>query len=247
VPSTPSANANDLPADLARLLNIHTALEQSMSLALATGQIAPDPDTGRVPAVLNHLGIAERGMGRVRMGVDDLRRLCWVWEWDRDTEHETPSSQETETILFQRTKRTRVDSDTSMRSVKIARVEEDEGGHLFDYPKLSKVKAPDNPFTDAPEPNTPKDWARGGSGFIITLAMHVQKNATTGTSKRVPAYGIGIEVDWAQEDVAGGRVGGMGAVARWTAAGETRKRAFKEKLEQWVEVSSTSGSKILMQ
>jgi hypothetical protein len=207
-----------------------------MSLALATGQIAPDPDTGRVPAVLNHLGIAERGMGRMRMSLDDLRRLCWIWEWDRDAEDETLSSQEMEPIL---SRRTRVDSDVSMRSVKIAKVEEDEDDNPFlDKPKPSKVKAQeDNPFVDAPEPETPRDWVRGGSGFIITPAMHAQKNAATGTSKRVPAYGIGIEVDWAQEDVAGGRVGGMGAVARWTAAGETRKRALKEKFERWVEVS----------
>jgi len=210
-----------------------------MSLALATGQMAPDPDTGRVPTVLNHLGIAERGIGRMRMSVDDLKRLCWVWEWDEDAEHEPPSSQEMEPILSQQATRTRVDSDISMRSVKITKVGEDEDHNPFlDTPKPSNVKAQrGDPSVDAPGSETPKNWVRGGSGFIITPATHLQKNATTGTSKRVPAYGIGIEVDWAQEDVAGGRVGGMGAVARWTAAGETRKRTFKEKLERWVEVS----------
>ena len=214
-----------------------------MSLALATGQIAPDPDTGRVPAVLNHLGIVERGMGRMRMGVDDLRRLCWVWEWDRDAEHEKLSGQETELILSQRTTRTRKDSDTSMCSVKITKVEGDEDDNPFlDTPKPSAVKAQDNPFVDALRSETPRDWVRGGSGFIITPATHVQKNVSTGTSKRVPAYGVGIEVDWAQEDVAGGRVGGMGAVARWTAAGETRKRAFKEKLARWIEVIIIGGT-----
>jgi len=217
-----------------------------MSLALATGQIAPDPDNGRVPAVLNHLGIAERGMGRMRMSVDDLRRLCWVWEWDRDVEHETPSSQEVGPILSPRTTRTRVHSDTSMRSVKVANMGEDENDDVFlDKPMSSKVEAQlDDPFYYAPESETPKDWVRGGSGFVITPTMHVQKNAVTGTSKRVPAYGIGIEVDWAHEDVAGGRVGGMGAVARWTAAGETRKRTFKEKLERWVEVSLLGGLRV---
>lgn len=209
-----------------------------MSLALATGQMAPDPDTGRVPAVLNHLGIAERGMGRMRMSVDDLRRLCWVWEWDQDAERQPRSSQDMEPILSQQTARTRVDSDISMRSVKITKVEEDENNNPFiNKPKLSNVKAQeDNPFVDAPGSEPPKDWVRGGSGFIITPATHPQKNTTTGTFKRVPAYGIGIEVDWAQEDVAGGRVGGMGAVARWTTAGERRKRSFKKKLERWVEV-----------
>jgi hypothetical protein len=220
-----------------------------MSLALATGQMAPDPDNGRVPAVLNHLGIAERGMGRMRMSVDDLRRLCWVWEWDRDAEHETLLSQETEPTLSQRTSRIRVHSDTSMRSVNTTNVEEDVDNNPFlDKSSPSMVRAQtDNPFAKAPEPENPKDWVRGGSGFIITPAMHVQKNAVTGTSKRVPAYGIGVEVDWAQEDVAGGRVGGMGAIARWTAAGGTRKRVFKEKLERWVEVSLLEGLRITMQ
>ena len=209
-----------------------------MSLALATGQIAPDPDNGRVPAVLNHLGIAEHGMGRMRMDVNDLRRLCWVWEWDRDVEHETPSSREVGPILSQRTTRPRVHSDTSMRSVKTANVGDENDNFSLDKPMHSKVGAQiDNPFDHAPESETPKDWVRGGSGFIITSTMHVRKNAVTGTLERVPAYGIGIEVDWAHEDVAGGRVGGMRAVERWAAAGETRNRTFKEKLERWVEVS----------
>ena len=211
-----------------------------MSFALATGQKAPDPDNGRVPAVLNHLGIAERGMGGVRMDADDLKRLCWVWEWDRDAEDATPSTQDTEPVLTQRATRTRVHSDTSMRSINCSKEKENEDDNPF-LEKPSQFKEGkaqgDNPFVCPPESNTPKDWIRGGSGFIITPAMHAQKNATTGALKREPAYGIGIEVDWAQEDIAGGRVGGMGAVARWAAAGEMRKRAFKDKLERWVEVS----------
>lgn len=207
-----------------------------MSFALATGQMAPDPDNGRVPAVLNHLGIAERGMGGTRMDVDDLRRLCWVWEWVRDAEHDPPSTQETESVLSQLTTRARVHSDTSVNSAN--EVEDEDDNPFIHKPTHLKGRAQeDDPLVGGSESETPKDWIRGGSGFIITPAMHVQKNAVSGIPKREPAYGIGIEVDWAQEDVAGGRVGGMGAVARWAAAGETRKRAFKEKLERWVEVS----------
>jgi hypothetical protein len=207
-----------------------------MSFALATGQIAPDPDNGRVPAVLNHLGIAERGIGGTRMDANDLRRLCWVWEWDRDAEHETPSTQETELVLSQRTTLTRVHSDTSVNSTKEVGDEDDDP--FLDKPTHFKgIALEGDSLFGASESETPKDWIRGGSGFIITPAMHVHKNTVSGILKREPAYGIGIEVDWAQEDVAGGRVGGMGAVARWAAAGETRKRAFKEKLERWVEVS----------
>ena len=210
-----------------------------MSFALATGQKAPDPENGRVPAVLNHLGIAERGMGSIRMDADDLRRLCWIWEWDPDAEHEGPSTQETKPVLSERTTRTHVHSDASMRSVDSAEEvgDEDDNPFLVKHTLVRGKAQGDNPFIGGSESETPKDWIRGGSGFIITPALHVQKNTATGTSKREPAYGIGIEVDWAHEDVSGGRVGGMGAVSRWVTAGETRKPAFKEKLERWVEVS----------
>lgn len=189
-----------------------------MSSKLAISHKAPDPDNGRLPAVLNHLEIAERGMGGMQMDVDDLRRLCWVWEWDLDAEDETPSTQETEPDLSQRATRTRVHSDTSMLRVDCTKEQENEDdGPFLDRPTQVKEGK-------AQSKETPKNWIRGGSGFIITPTMHAQ-------------YEIGIEVDWAQEDVAGGRVGGTSAVTRWIAAGEMRKRAFKEKLERWVEVS----------
>lgn len=95
-----------------------------------------------------------------------------------------------------------------------------------------------NPFLDTPEP-TPKDWLRGGLSFIITPAIHAAKTEAGG-AKRVPAYGIGIEVAWSQEDITSGRIGGMGAVARWTAGGELRKRTVKERLLKWMSVSSVA-------
>ncbi|KAG8859163.1 hypothetical protein FRC20_011881 [Serendipita sp. 405] len=73
-----------LPEEHRHLIAVHTALEQGMSVALATAQISPDPDTGRVPAVLNHLSLQERGLG-VRLTVEDLKKLCWIWEWDGET------------------------------------------------------------------------------------------------------------------------------------------------------------------
>ena len=116
--------------------------------------------------------------------VDDLRRLCWLWEWDG-----------------------------KMPATKGAD-DEDE----------------DNPFLDAPEtPTPPKDWSRGGMGFVVTSTTHFVRSGGT----RVPAYGIGIEVEI---DIDKDMGGGMAAVARWTADSESRKTQFKSKLEKWSKV-----------
>jgi hypothetical protein len=66
-------------------------------------------------------------------------------------------------------------------------------------------------------------------GFVLTPTTHYQKAA----GKRVPAYGVGIEVEM---DMDKDMAGGMAAVARWTAAGEARRVEVKAKLERWVEV-----------
>lgn len=208
-PSSASHLAETLPEDLAHLYHAHTALEHALTVALATAQISPDPDTGRVPAVLNHLSVQQKGLG-VRLDIDDLKRLCWLWEWDGQTFPKAleaglgggdgPSTLVTEVIR---------DDDIS------------------------------NPFLMKSEPAGTKDWMRGGMGFVISPATHVQKSDTlggTGSGKRVPSYGIGIEVDWSQEDVVSGRVGGMGAVARWTSRGESRKKTIRNKLDHWNEV-----------
>ena len=203
-----------------------------MLTTLVGCRLAPDSDNGRAPAVLNHLGIAERGMGSMRMDVDDLRRLCWIWEWDPDAEHETPLTQEMEPVLSERTTRTHVHSSAGMRSVNSAKEVGDEDDDPFlCKPMHFKGKAQEDNYGSKSE--TPKDWIRRGSGFIITPTLHT----ATGTSKREPAYGIGIEVDCAHEDVTSGRVGGTPALERWAAAREMRKGMFKAKLERWVEVS----------
>ncbi|KAI0092605.1 hypothetical protein BDY19DRAFT_1054098 [Irpex rosettiformis] len=89
----------------------------------------------------------------------------------------------------------------------------------------------DNPFLDdKPISSThTKDWTRGAMGFIITQTTHYFKSAKS----RVPAYGIGIEVEM---DIDKDMKGGMAAVARWTAASESRKKDFRQKLESWVDL-----------
>ena len=49
----------------------------------------------------------------------------------------------------------------------------------------------------------------------------------------MPAYGIAIEVE---TDLADGNGGGMAAVARWTAEGESRRRHLQAKLRPWAKV-----------
>ncbi|CAG7849288.1 SubName: Full=Uncharacterized protein {ECO:0000313/EMBL:CCA69485.1} [Serendipita indica DSM 11827] len=71
---------------------------------------------------------------------------------------------------------------------------------------------------------------RRGSGFCVNTTTHV----TLYSSDSTPAYGIGIEVNWSQEDVAGGRVGGVSALARWTSAANKRMSALREKLLMWM-------------
>jgi len=120
-----------------------------------------------------------------KFDVDDLKRLCWIWEWDPD----------------------------SLPDVKTKDKEIDD----------------DNPFLDAPPQSPAKDWARGAMGLVITPASHYSKSA----GKRVPVYGIGIEVEINIDKDMGG---GMAAVARWTADAEKRRTEFRNKLQRWAKV-----------
>ena len=88
----------------------------------------------------------------------------------------------------------------------------------------------DNPFLDAPEvPAPPKDWSRGGMGFVVTPTTHFIRSGGT----RISAYGIGVEVEI---DIDKDMAGGMAAMARWTADAESRKTQFRSKLGKWFKV-----------
>lgn len=182
---TKEPQATPLPANLSRLLNIQTALQHALSHALATCALSPSSDTGVVRDVLTHISLTNYSGLSTTFEVDDLRRLCWLWEWDGK---KIPSTKEAD--------------------------DEDE----------------DNPFLDTPEaPTPPKDWSRGGMGFVVTSTTHFTRSGGT----RVPAYGIGIEVEI---DIDKDMGGGMAAVARWTADSESRKTQFKSNLEKWFKV-----------
>ncbi|KAF9008909.1 hypothetical protein BDQ17DRAFT_1388606 [Cyathus striatus] len=166
--------SRDLPPYITRLFSIYTALQHALSHALATCAISPTPDSGLVRNVLNHLSLATYTGLSSSFQIDDLKRLCWIWEWDA-------------------------------KSLPAAVVDSD-----------------DNPFLD-------NDWTRGSMGIVVTPTTHYSKR----DRKRVPAYGIGVEVEMNLDKDMGG---GMAAVARWTAGADSRRSSFLAKLERWVEL-----------
>ncbi|KAJ7502298.1 hypothetical protein B0H11DRAFT_1902329 [Mycena galericulata] len=114
--------------------------------ALTTCAVSPSSDTGIVRNVLNNLSLSAYSRLSTQFEVDDLRRLCWIWEWDGITPPSVASSSSQD----------------------------------------------DNPFLE--EKPAPKDWTRGAMGIVLSPATH--RSRVDG--KRVPVYGIGINVDMPQ-------------------------------------------------
>ncbi|KAF9483964.1 hypothetical protein BDN70DRAFT_873101 [Pholiota conissans] len=195
IPPTPPPSASrlstsssmpSLPEGLARLYTIQTALQHALSHALATCAISPTADSGIARNVLNHISLKTYSGFVASFDLDDLKRLCWLWEWD----------------------------GKSLEEKKVASVSDDE----------------ENPFiSTSTASTTPADWIRGAMGIILSPATHFSKR----DRKRVPAYGIGIEVEM---DIDKDMGGGMAAVARWTATTEQRRSEFLKKLERWAEL-----------
>lgn len=182
-----------MPQHLARLYNVQTALQHALSHALATCAISPTPDHGIVRNVLNNISLTTYSGFATSFDTDDLKRLCWLWEWDGKPL-----------------------------------------GH-----KKSKATSPeeeDNPFLASSILSVPPtDWTRGAMGVILSPATHFSKL----DRKRVPAYGIGIEVEM---DIDKDMGGGMAAVARWTAGADKRRSDLFAKFQLWVAVSDLSCS-----
>ncbi|TFK29340.1 hypothetical protein FA15DRAFT_610513 [Coprinopsis marcescibilis] len=189
-PPTPKSQARlkaqlpkvEIPAHLKRLLKLQNAVQQAVSHALATCAISPSSDSGRVLNVLNHITLKTYvGLG-TSFDLDDLKRLCWIWEWD--------------------------------------------GASALDAGTNKLKLDDDNPFLDNASVG---EWTRGSLGFVLSLGSHYSKT----DRKRIPAYGVGIEVEI---DIDKDLAGGMAAVARWTAAGESRRLEFLRRIERWAEI-----------
>jgi hypothetical protein len=49
---------------------------------LATCALSPSSDTGVVRDVLTHISLTNYSGLSTTFEIDDLKRLCWLWEWD---------------------------------------------------------------------------------------------------------------------------------------------------------------------
>lgn len=175
---------------LSRLITVQTSLQHALSHALATCASSPSQETGIVRNVLTHLSLETYTGLTAKISLDDLRRLCWIWEWD--------------------------------------------GRASEEYTKRpSGIDDDDNPFLDTPTMPEDAEWVRGAMGIVISPTTHYFKSER----KRVPAYGIGIEVEM---DIDKDMKGGMAAVARWTAAADRRRTDIHKKLDNWAIVGTAS-------
>ncbi|CAE6443090.1 unnamed protein product [Rhizoctonia solani] len=208
-PFTPRAKSVPLPAHLSRIISTHTALESTLSLSLATSSRAPSPLTGQLPAITNTVALESAGL-RVRCGVEELRRLCWLWEWDGCT---LPRSADE-------------DSKETVRSV--GPVEDSNEDNPFLDSNTPRKSAP----APAPAP-PPTDWVRGGMGLIITPTTQILR----AEGRRVPAYGVGIKVEVTSNESTGVA---LSAVAKWTADSHLRRKELTDKLHQWFKLHEVS-------
>ncbi|TFK76053.1 hypothetical protein BDN72DRAFT_809998 [Pluteus cervinus] len=184
-PLKTSKATTSLPQHISRLCTIQNAIQQALSHALATCAVSPTSDTGIVRNVLNHLSLSTYAGLTTQFNTDDLKRLCWIWEWD--------------------------------------------GKALPKQARPSTSSEDENPFLDLPTAPTPSDWSRRGMGFVLSPTTHYSKS----DRKRVPAYGIGIEVEM---DIDKDMKDGMAAVARWTATGGDRNAEFRSKVGKWIKL-----------
>ncbi|KAH9939891.1 hypothetical protein B0H21DRAFT_812427 [Amylocystis lapponica] len=253
-------DAIPLPPHLSRLYNIHTALQHALSHALATCAVSPSEDTGIVRNVINHRTLNGYTGLTSKFEVDDLRRLCWLWEWDAKQlppAKEPPKAkatlvQDDDNPFLDKTPTAKRHPPKVSAKSKVAFIEDDDDNPFLDKPSSSKRPAAakgaekaktkaalleddDNPFLDDKPALAPKDWTRGGMSFVISQTTHFSKSA----GARVPAYGIGIEVEM---DIDKDLRGGMAAVARWTAASETRRKEVRAKLERWAQLHTSKSS-----
>ena len=213
-----AAPVSTLQAQLTRLRELQQAIQNALAHGLATSGVAPDMDTGRVPNVINHVLLAaSAGSMKLKFAPSaaDICRLCWFWEWDAEAQ---PSD---------------------LEAVARPCTPPPKGG--------PSAGNDDNPFLSAPGTPTrgllaaasvdDSEWRRGGMGFLITATTHYVRNE----NRRVPAYGIGVEVDiqTAIDDGMGygsGTVGAMASVTRWTTDGSRRMKQLQRKLDRWLEV-----------
>ncbi|TFK99071.1 hypothetical protein BDV98DRAFT_571607 [Pterulicium gracile] len=88
------AKAASLPDHLSRLSSVQSGIQQALAHALATSAGVPSSETGLVRNVLNHISVTTYTGVSTSFKVEDLRRLCWIWEWDGKTLPKPSKSEE---------------------------------------------------------------------------------------------------------------------------------------------------------
>ncbi|KAK7006893.1 hypothetical protein R3P38DRAFT_3035439 [Favolaschia claudopus] len=78
----PTEDSPCFPLSLLRLEAVYTELNRALCHALATSPVSPDPNTGTVLNILDHMSLERHYLSCLR--IDDLRRLCWICEWDTE-------------------------------------------------------------------------------------------------------------------------------------------------------------------
>ncbi|KAG8746065.1 hypothetical protein FRC10_006168 [Ceratobasidium sp. 414] len=162
-PATPRAKSIPLPSHLSRLITAHTAIETSLSLSLATSSRAPSAETGHLAAITNTVALETAGL-RARLGTEEIRRLCWLWEWDGDALPEDKPK-------------------PSARAV----------GPIEDSSEDNPFLESSTPRKPAPAPAPPPtNWVRGGMGLIVTPTTQLQR--AQGRRIPAYGVGIKVEV-----------------------------------------------------
>lgn len=73
---------------------MQSGIQQALAHALATSAGVPSSETGLVRNVLNHISVTTYTGVSTSFKVEDLRRLCWIWEWDGKTLPKPSKSEE---------------------------------------------------------------------------------------------------------------------------------------------------------
>ncbi|GJJ07703.1 hypothetical protein Clacol_001908 [Clathrus columnatus] len=166
--NTTSASTT-FPSHLARLLSIQTSLQHALSVGLATSAVAPCVDTGRVPNVLTHVSLTSAMGFNFTCEVDDLKRLCWLWEWDGLAFDVAETKETSQTRHLQTTE---------------SQGDEDDDNPFIDS---ASTRSSNNDNTD---------WTRGAMGFIITPTTHFIRNE--GRRIPAYGIGIEVDIDFAE-------------------------------------------------
>lgn len=253
-----------LPSHLDRLSKVHTALQHALSHALATHAMSPSSETGIVRNVLNHLSLNTYTGLTTKFDIDDLRRLCWIWEWNGKTLPSSDSKFDASDSKVNAKSPTKAKADDEDRNPflddkpvpthasdfkgkgksKATAVEEDDNPFLDDKPATthasdSKCKAKAKPLADEEDDNPFLDVkpAHTPAKDWTRGAMGFIVTQTTHYSKTSKSRvpAYGIGVE-VEMDIDKDITSGIAAVARWTAASEDRKKEFHKKLQTWVDV-----------